>query len=86
MCIRDSLRTLGFAATPHWLLFAAAVPLLGWVVGPVAALWGLAAYVVAVRQALDVTTGRAVVVCLIAYAVVLASVIVLGTCALGARP
>jgi hypothetical protein len=35
----------------------------------IAALWSLAAYVIAVREALDVTTGRAIAVCLISFGV-----------------
>jgi hypothetical protein len=44
------------------------VPLLGWLVGPVVALWLLATMVVAVRQALDYeSTGRAFVVVFIGW-------------------
>ena len=49
------------------------VPLLGGVVWLVAAVWQLAAMVVAVRQALDYrSTGRAVLVCFIGWIVYLA--------------
>ena len=63
---RELLRTLGFASAPQVLLVVAGVPVLGALIGLAAWLWQLVAYVVAVRQALDVTTGRAVVVCLLA--------------------
>ena len=56
----ELLRTLGFAQAPQLLKVLAFVPLLGFVVWIAVFFWGLAAYVVAVRQALDVETGRAI--------------------------
>lgn len=63
----ELLRTLGFAWAPQLLLVAGVLPL-----GPLnALLWTavgvlvLAAFVIAARQALDVTTGRAVGICLL---------------------
>ena len=62
------LRTTGFAASPGILRFLGFIPGLGWVINLVAALWMLAAFVVAVRQALDYTsTLRALGVCLIGW-------------------
>ena len=62
------LRATGFASAPGILRILAVVPLLGWLVFFVAAVWMLAAFVVAVRQALDYTsTLRAVGVCLIGW-------------------
>lgn len=63
---QELLRTLGFASAPQLLLVLRGIPALGGLVALVAFFWGLAAFVVAVRQALDVTTGRAVAVCLLA--------------------
>jgi hypothetical protein len=63
---RELLRTLGFASAPQLLLVLRGIPALGALIGLAAFLWGIAAFVVAVRQALDVTTGRAVVVCILA--------------------
>jgi hypothetical protein len=61
----ELLRTLGFAWAPQLVLALGIVPL-----GPLAGLlWiavlvlVLAAFVIAVRQALDVTTGRALLIC-----------------------
>lgn len=56
----EVLRTLGFAASPGILIIFAAFPFLGWIVGVVVGLWWLAAMVVAIRQALDVSTGKAI--------------------------
>jgi len=77
----ELLRTLGFASVPLFLLALGVVPL-----GPLApvlliAVFGLnlAAYVVAVRQALDVETPRALLVCVLAIAVnVLVALLLVG--------
>jgi hypothetical protein len=83
----ELLRTIGFASAPQLLLVLAAIPLLGSVVRVAVLFWGLAAYVVAVREALDVETGRAVLVCVIAWGLVVALTFLLagvaGACAPG---
>ena len=62
------LRTTGFAAAPGIVRVLGIIPLLGWLVLGIASLWMLAAFVVAVRQALDYTSaGRAIGVCLIGW-------------------
>jgi hypothetical protein len=67
------LRTIGFSAAPGMLNVLGIIPVLGLIVALVAALWQLAAMVVAVRQALDYrSTGRAVLVCFIGWIVYLA--------------
>jgi hypothetical protein len=71
---KELLRTLGFASAPQILLVLSGIPGLGGLIGLAAWLWSLAAFVVAVRQALDVETGRAVLVCVLAVVVNLACV------------
>ena len=62
------LRTTGFAAAPGIVRVLGIIPLLGWLALVIGNFWMLAAFVVAVRQALDYTsTGRAVGVCLIGW-------------------
>lgn len=56
----ELLRTLGFAQAPRLLLILAWVPLLGLLVQLVVFVWTLFTSVVALRQALDFSTGRAV--------------------------
>ena len=56
----ELLRTLGFAQAPGILFVAAAVPFVGGLVEAVVGLWILVAVVVALREALDVSTGKAV--------------------------
>src|SRR5690606_35230545 len=57
----ELLRTLGFAHVPRALLVLAVIPNLGWVLELAVALWVLAAAIVALRQALDFSTAKAVV-------------------------
>ena len=71
---RELLRTTGFASAPGIARVLGIVPGLSELVFFITAVWMLAAFVVAVRQALDYTsTLRAVVVCVIGgivYAVI----------------
>jgi len=67
------LRTIGFAQAPKLLLIVAIVPLLGWIVGLIVFFWFLAAAIVALREAFEFDTGRAIgtgLVAIIAIAVV----------------
>lgn len=62
------LRTTGFAAAPGIIRILGVVPFLGWITSFIAFVWMLAAFVVAVRQALDYdSTPRAIGVCLIGW-------------------
>jgi hypothetical protein len=63
----ELLRTLGFAQAPGVLLVAAIVPILGGLVRLIVAVWLLATGIVAIRQALDVSTGRAVLTAVIGW-------------------
>ncbi len=75
----ELLRTTGFAAAPGMIRILGIVPGLTGLVFFVAGVWMLAAFVVAVRQALDYTsTGRAVGVCLIGWIVNGAIIVFLG--------
>lgn len=73
----ELLRTTGFSAAPGMLKVLGVIPFVGVVVRIVVYVWMLAAFVVAVRQALDYqSTGRAIVVCLIGWVVQLIFVLV----------
>ncbi|MEX0906719.1 MAG: YIP1 family protein [Gemmatimonadota bacterium] len=63
----ELLRTLGFAQAPGVLMALALVPLLGGVVAFVVGLWVLVAGVIAIRQALDFGTGRAIATALLGF-------------------
>lgn len=70
----ELLRTVGFAASPGLLQVFAALPGAALPVYVASWLWMLAAMTVAVRQALDFRgLGRAILVCVIALVVVLAT-------------
>ena len=56
----ELLRTLGFAQVPRFFLVLSGIPVLGLLVGVVVFFWVLATTIVALRQALDFTTGRAI--------------------------
>ena len=77
--VGELLRTTGFAAAPGMLRLLGGLPGVGAILGFVSAVWMLAAFVVAVRQALDYQeTWRAVVVCGIGFAVYLGFFLAMG--------
>ncbi len=55
----ELLRTLGFAQAPGVLAAFAFFPIIGGLVNPIIGLWMLVTGVVAIRQALDFSTGKA---------------------------
>lgn len=66
----EMLRTLGFAQSPGVIAILAIIPILGWLIMLVIALWQLVAGIIAIRQALDFTTGKAILTALIGWVVV----------------
>jgi hypothetical protein len=67
------LRTIGFAQAPKLLLVLGIIPILGWVVGLIVFFWFIAAAILALREAFEFDTGRAVgtgLVALVAIAIV----------------
>jgi hypothetical protein len=65
--IGELLRTLGFAQVPAFLLILSGIFVLGGLVSIVVFFWILATTVIALRQALDFSTGRAVGTAIIAW-------------------
>ncbi|MBD2459491.1 YIP1 family protein [Oscillatoria sp. FACHB-1407] len=63
----DLLSPIGFAYAPQVLNFLTLIPLLGRPIELVLAVWSLLAVIVAVRQGLDITTRRAMFICLIGW-------------------
>ncbi len=61
------IRTIGFSNTPRLLSFFAFIPFLGGFIAFVALVWALIAGVIAVRQALDFTTWRAIGTCIVGW-------------------
>lgn len=66
----ELLRTLGFAQSPGILSLLHVVPGLGLIITPVVWIWQLLTGVVAIRQALDFSTGKAVATALISGAII----------------
>ncbi len=56
----ELLRTLGFASSPRVLLVLGIIPVVGGLIWPVVFVWWVIASVIAIRQALDFDTGRAI--------------------------
>jgi len=56
----ELLRTLGFANTPRLLLFLGFIPVLGFLISLAVMVWVLIATVIAIRQALDFETSKAI--------------------------
>jgi hypothetical protein len=54
------LRTIGFAQTPGVLHVLGIMPVLGGIIRFGVAMWVLIAGIIAIRQALDVSTGKAI--------------------------
>jgi hypothetical protein len=61
----ELLRTIGFAQTPGVLGVLAFIPILGGIVSLVVFVWMIVAGVIALRQALDLSTGQAVITAII---------------------
>jgi len=73
----ELLRTLGFAQSPGVLYVLGIVPFLGGLVGFAVWIWLLVAGIIAIRQALDVDTGKAILTALIGWGVYVVFAIIL---------
>lgn len=67
----EMLRTLGFSRAPGVIAAIGFIPILGWIALLAASLWQLVTAVVAIRQALDFDTGKAVATAILAWVVVM---------------
>lgn len=76
--VGEMLRTLGYASGPRVLSVLAFIPCLGPLAGLAGAIWALVTGVVAVRQALDFDTGKAVLTVIIGWVIVLVITLVVG--------
>ncbi len=66
----EMLRTLGFAQSPGVIAILGIIPFLGGLVVFAVAIWQLVTAVVAIRQALDFDTGKAIATAVIAWIIV----------------
>jgi hypothetical protein len=69
-------RTLGFAQAPGIIAVLGIIPFLGRFIVFIVGLWTLAAVVVAIRQALDIDTGKAILTGIISFVVVMVVIFV----------
>jgi hypothetical protein len=63
----ELLRTIGFAQSPGVLLVLAIIPVIGGLVRLVVGIWMLIAGIIAIRQALDFSTGKAILTALLGW-------------------
>jgi hypothetical protein len=63
----ELLRCIGFAQTPGVLGILSFIPFLGGLIGLVIFVWMIIAGVIALRQALDISTGQAVITAIIGF-------------------
>ncbi len=76
--VGELLRTLGYASGPRVLGILAFIPCVGELAGLIGGIWALVTGVVAVRQALDFDTGKAILTVIIGWVIVLVISILLG--------
>jgi hypothetical protein len=69
------LRTVGYARAPGLLNLFGFIPVLGIIIAIVASIWGIVTVIIAIRQALDFSTSRAIITGIVAA---IAAAIVLG--------
>ena len=74
----ELLRTLGFAQSPRLLLVFGIIPVFGLLVWIVVAVWVLVAGIIAIRQALDFSTQKALLTALIGWVIVMVISALLG--------
>jgi len=74
----ELLRTIGFSTAPGVFMIFAFIPFIGWLISLVAFVWMLIAMVIAVRQALDFTTWRAIGTCVVGGIIYLVLALILG--------
>jgi hypothetical protein len=84
----ELLRTIGFAQSPGVLNLLSFIPVVGGIIALVTGIWALVAGIVAVRQALDFDTGKAILTTVIGWiflviVIVLVSVLIGGALGLG---
>lgn len=73
----ELLRTLGFAQSPGLLYVVGIIPVLGPIAKLLIGIWVLVAGIIAIRQALDISTGKAVVVAIVGWLALIAVMTVL---------
>jgi hypothetical protein len=63
----DLLSPIGFAYAPQVLNFLTVIPLLGRPIELILSLWSLLTVIIAIREGLDITTTKAMLICLLGW-------------------
>lgn len=79
----ELLRTIGFSTSPGILRFFSFIPVVGFIISLGASIWALIAGVIAVRQALDFSTGRAIITCIVGWIVYMLIIFLIGSLVMG---
>jgi len=74
----ELLRTLGFAQSPGLLYLLAVLPLVGGMIRFIVPFWMLWAGIIAIRQALDFSTGKAILTAVIGWVAMIIPAMILG--------
>jgi len=74
----EVLRTFGYSYSPQVLSILAFIPCIGWAIAFVAGIWSLVAGIVAIREAMDFDTGKAVATAFIAWLIVTVLFLIVG--------
>jgi hypothetical protein len=74
----ELLRTIGFAQAPGVFYILGIIPILGGLVRLAVLIWVLVAGIVAIRQALDVSTGKAVLTAIVGWLALTIPMLLLG--------
>lgn len=74
----ELLRCIGFSDAPGVLSIMSFIPVLGGLISLLAGIWSLIAMVVAVRQALDFSTGKAILTCIIGWVALIIVMMIIG--------
>lgn len=74
----ELLRCIGFSDAPSVLSILSFIPMLGGLISLVASVWSLIAMVVAVRQALDFSTGKAIATCIVGWVAIIIVLVAIG--------
>ncbi|HEY81307.1 MAG TPA: hypothetical protein EYP25_03140 [Anaerolineae bacterium] len=74
----EVLRTFGYAYSPQVLSILAFIPCVGWLAAFAGGIWSLVAGIVAIREAMDFDTSKAILTALIAWVVIMLLLMFLG--------
>jgi len=80
----ELLRTIGFSNSPGVFRFFSFIPFIGGFISFAVSVWALIAGVIAVRQALDFSTRRALATCIVGWIIYMLIVFLASTFLLGA--